>query len=66
VRTAAGWQVFHGFAHDAAALLRVGRDTAWRLLYNALPPDVARRELELVEGDRALAEPLFRARSVMV
>jgi hypothetical protein len=66
VRTAAGWQVFHGFAHDAAALLRVGTDTAWRLLYNALPPDVARRELEMVEGDRALAEPLFRARSVMV
>jgi hypothetical protein len=66
VRTASGWQVFHGFAHDAAALLRVGRDTAWRLLYNALPAHVARMELEMVEGDRALAEPLFRARSVMV
>jgi hypothetical protein len=66
VRTASGWQVFHGFAHDAAALVRVGSNIAWRLLYNALPPDVAHRLLELVEGDRALAEPLFRARSVMV
>jgi hypothetical protein len=66
VRTASGWQVFHGFAHDAAALVRVGQDMAWRLLYNALPADVAHRELEMVEGDRALAEPLFRARSVMV
>ena len=43
VRTALGWQVFHGFAHDAAALVRVGQDTAWRLLYNALPADVARK-----------------------
>lgn len=66
VRTAWGWRVFHGFAHDAAALVRVGPDMAWRLLYNALPADVARRQMEVVEGDRALAEPLFRARSVMV
>lgn len=66
VCTASGWKVFRGFAHDAAAVVRVGPDTAWRLLYNALPADVARRELEMVEGDRSLAEPLFRARSVMV
>ena len=66
VRTSSGWQVFHGFAHDAAALLRVGHDMAWRLLYNGLPPDVVRRLSEVVEGDRALAEPLVRARSVMV
>lgn len=66
VRTASGWRVFHGFAHDAAALVRVSPDTAWRLLYNALPTGVARGLLEVVEGDRALAEPLLRARSVMV
>ncbi|HEX6368150.1 MAG TPA: maleylpyruvate isomerase N-terminal domain-containing protein [Longimicrobium sp.] len=65
VRGASGWQVFHGFAPDAAALVRVGAHAAWRLLYNALPPDTARSWLEIT-GDAALAEPMLRARSVMV
>jgi hypothetical protein len=65
VRGASGWQVFHGFAHDAATLVRVSAHAAWRLLYNALPPDAARAHLE-ISGKAALAEPLLRARSVMV
>jgi len=40
-------------------------DSAWRLLYNALPEEQARSRLR-VEGEAWLAEPLFTARSVMV
>ncbi|HEU4885096.1 MAG TPA: maleylpyruvate isomerase N-terminal domain-containing protein [Longimicrobium sp.] len=65
VRGAREWQVFHGFAHDAATLVRVSAHAAWRLLYNALPPGAARAHLEIT-GNAALAEPLLRARSVMV
>jgi hypothetical protein len=65
VREASGWTVFRGAAADAAARVRMDADTAWRLLYNALPADATRARI-IVDGDPALAEPLFRARSVMV
>ena len=40
-------------------------DVAWRLFFNALEQGAARRQAQ-VEGEPALAEPLFRVRSVMV
>jgi hypothetical protein len=65
VRAASGWVVMRGRAEQPAASVQADADTAWRLLYNALPPDAARARLTTA-GDPALLEPLFRARSVMV
>lgn len=65
VRQASAWQVFRGAAPDAVARVRVDADAAWRLFFNALPPDAARARVT-IEGGAALAEPLLRARSVMV
>jgi uncharacterized protein (TIGR03083 family) len=65
VRQTSGWEVFRGAAPDAATRIVADADTAWRLFYNALPSDAARTRLT-IEGDAALAEPMLRARSVMV
>lgn len=64
-REGAEWQLYRGKADDASASIRIPADSAWRLFYNALPADVARASV-VIEGDAALAEPLFKARSVMV
>jgi len=64
VRQEAGWDVLRGAADDPATRVRMDADTAWRLLYNALPPDAVRTRVT-VTGDPALAEPILRARSVM-
>lgn len=65
MRDSAGWTVFRGAAADPAARVRTDADTAWRILYNALPADAAASRIS-VDGDSALAEPMLRARSVMV
>ncbi|HEX2076129.1 MAG TPA: maleylpyruvate isomerase N-terminal domain-containing protein [Longimicrobium sp.] len=65
VREDAGWLVYRGAAPDAAARVRMDADTAWKLLFNALPPDAARSRVT-VTGDDSLAEPMLRTRSVMV
>ena len=52
----------HGEAHTTVTL---SADTAWRLFYNALAPDDLQRRV-LVTGDAALAEPLLRARSIVI
>jgi uncharacterized protein (TIGR03083 family) len=65
VREDSGWVVMRGRAAHPAASVRTDADSAWRLLYNALPPE-AIRERVAVTGDGALAEPMLRARSVMV
>ncbi|HET7437608.1 MAG TPA: maleylpyruvate isomerase N-terminal domain-containing protein [Thermoanaerobaculia bacterium] len=57
--------VYRGAATDAELRVTLDGDTAWRLLYNALPEQEARERVTL-HGDASLAEPLFRARSVMV
>jgi hypothetical protein len=54
-----------GEVADAASVVRATADAAWRLLYNALPAPVLPPAL-VVDGDRRLAEPLLRARSVVV
>lgn len=68
LRRAAGWELFQGedpVSGPALCRLTLSGDTAWRLLYNALSPEEATTRIE-VTGDRALAEPLLRTRSVMV
>jgi hypothetical protein len=65
VRDSVGWDVLRGAPADPAARVRMDADAAWRLLYNALPPDAARARVTIT-GDPALAEPMLRARSVMV
>jgi uncharacterized protein (TIGR03083 family) len=61
-RDAAGWQLTAGSDAAARATVHLPADTAWRLLYNA-PYDRAQIR---VNGDAALAAPLFRTRSVIV
>ncbi len=68
VREVGTWQIYRGETEPPAApAVRVtaAPDRAWRLFYNALPPEQALRDLT-IEGDEALAEPLLRTRSVMV
>jgi hypothetical protein len=59
------WALYRGAADRPMTTVRIGPDTAWRLFYNALPPERARREVA-IEGDEVLAGPLLRTRSVMV
>ena len=65
IREAGDWRVWRGTAPKPAVTVRADPDTAWRMLYNALPPAVAREKV-LVHGDATLAAPLLSTRSVMV
>jgi hypothetical protein len=57
------WQISPGEPQNAAATLTMTDETAWRVLFNALPPD---RMPIAVHGDSALAAPFLHARSVIV
>ena len=59
------WDIDEGESRRAAARATIEDEAAWRLLFNALPPSVAERAVR-IEGDRALIQPLIRARSVIV
>jgi hypothetical protein len=59
------WTIWQGAEPAAVASITVSDDTAWRLLFNGLPPHGA-RQLCSVSGDRSLYEQFFRARSVIV
>ena len=65
VREGARWELYRGESEHPATTVRMDARAAWRLFYNALPPQRAREELT-VSGDESLAEPLIRVRSVMV
>lgn len=65
LREPQGWTLFRGEAEEALCRIILSDDTAWRLLYNSLAPEEAEARVE-VTGERALAEPLLRTRSVMV
>lgn len=65
VRAAAGWQVMRGKLDAPSASLSTDGDTAWRLFFNALSSDEARRRVTIA-GLAPLAEPLLSARAVMV
>jgi len=65
VRREGGWRLWRGAADHATTHARLDGDTAWRLLFNALRPEEARRRIA-AEGDPALVERLVSARGVMV
>lgn len=54
-----------GEGEGAAAVVRATADAAWRLLYNALPSPIPPAAV-YIEGDRRLAEPLLRTRSIVM
>jgi uncharacterized protein (TIGR03083 family) len=59
------WQLLAGEDGPASARASLSDDTAWRLLFNALPPDRV-DALVATSGEVALLAPLQRARSVIV
>ncbi|HEU0013286.1 MAG TPA: hypothetical protein VFQ45_06355, partial [Longimicrobium sp.] len=65
VREDGGWRVDRGAAGNAAARVRMEPGDVWKMFFNALDPARA-AAAAAVTGDARLAEPLFRARSVMV
>jgi len=56
------WALYEGTIESPTTTVRIDADTAWRLFYNA----PRQRAAAVIAGDALLAEPLFRARSVMV
>ena len=59
------WDITAGECPDPEATVEMTPDTAWRLFYNALPPDAASERIT-ASGERRLLEPLLKTRSVMV
>jgi Mycothiol maleylpyruvate isomerase N-terminal domain len=59
------WRLWRGGPPSPTATISLDADAAWRLFYNALPPESARQKA-IVQGDARFAEPLFHARAVMV
>lgn len=64
-RAADRWTLRMGTPNRADARVRLSDDTAWRLLYNALPPARA-AEVVTIDGRAELAAPFLRARSIIV
>jgi hypothetical protein len=65
VRHERHWAIMRGRPALPDATASIGLDDAWRLFYNALPPDIASSRVR-VTGDPLLTQPLLRARSVIV
>ncbi|MBE3098864.1 MAG: maleylpyruvate isomerase N-terminal domain-containing protein, partial [Planctomycetes bacterium] len=65
IRNEQRWQVWRGRPDVADAVVRVRADDVWRLFYNALTAAELPARVQ-VTGAAALAEPLLRARSVIV
>jgi hypothetical protein len=65
VRKNGRWELYRGETDRPATRVTVEPAAAWRLFYNALPPEAAREKVSIV-GDESLAGPLLRTRSVMV
>lgn len=64
-RSDGGWTLWAGQDHAETARVTMSDDTAWRLLFNALPAERA-DVLVTRRGDPAVYSPLLRARSVIV
>ena len=60
-----GWTLWAGEESGESARVTMSDDTAWRLLFNALPPQRA-ESLVTRGGDPVVFGPLLRARSVIV
>jgi hypothetical protein len=61
-----GWSLWAGEESGESARVAMSDETAWQLLFNALPPDRADDRLLTKSGDASLFGPLLRARSVIV
>jgi hypothetical protein len=59
------WTLWAGAAMNPTTRVRFSDDTAWRLLFHALPPDSALAAIQ-IDGRQELAQPLLSARSVIV
>ena len=64
-RAGGGWDVEPGRRPAPTTAVTLSDDDAWRLLFNALSIDDATARVR-IEGDAALAVPLFQTRSVIV
>jgi hypothetical protein len=64
-RDGARWSLWAGVPDNPTTTIVLDDDTAWRVLFNALPPEEAVRRI-VMTGDPSLAEPLVHARSVIV
>ena len=65
MRKAGAWKLFAGSPDAPTTTVRMSDDNAWRLLFNALKGDAAGKAVQ-IEGRVELAEPLLKARSVIV
>jgi uncharacterized protein (TIGR03083 family) len=59
------WDIERGVHGSARCKVHTTADAAWRLLFNALSEREARSALT-ISGDASLAEPLMRARSIVL
>jgi uncharacterized protein (TIGR03083 family) len=59
------WTLWRGAPPLATARIGLSEDTAWQILFNALPPGDAERAVQ-IEGNASLARAFARARSVIV
>jgi uncharacterized protein (TIGR03083 family) len=64
LRDSQGWQLFAGSLARSDATLRLGQDTAWRLLSKGLKPREAAKRVSIV-GDPDLGAAFIRTLSVM-
>jgi uncharacterized protein (TIGR03083 family) len=59
------WSLWAGQAPNPTARVRLSDVTAWKVLFNALPPPDATR-LTQIDGRTDLARPLLHARSIVI
>jgi uncharacterized protein (TIGR03083 family) len=64
VREKGTWQLFHGYQANAAALISLDQDTAWRLFSKGLSPLEARKRVQ-VEGEEKLGLGILGMVSIM-
>jgi uncharacterized protein (TIGR03083 family) len=65
-RSNSRWGIAKAASTDASLIVNLSDDTAWRLLFNALPDNAVARKLIAWSGNRELLGPLLKARSVIV
>ena len=64
-RDAGRWLLFTGEPPAPTSRVRLSDEAAWKLLFNALREEAIASAVR-IEGQRRLAEPLLRARSIVV
>jgi hypothetical protein len=65
VREKTRWRVVRGRPEAPEALVRMGTDDVWRVFYNAAASPGLRTRIQ-IEGDTLVAEPMLKARSVIL